>query len=239
MMEMKISCIIVDDEPLAVEKIKGFIEKVDYLELKATFHSGMDALFYLRKNSVDLLFLDVQMDELDGMQLLQILPSKPYVIMTTAYNQYAIDSYELNVSDYLLKPIGFQRFTQAAERVKHKINIEKDAETVNSESIENAHFFVRSDYQLIKISLDEIRYLEAEKEYVIIHCASRKIKTRKKLKTFEEYLPSPPFFRIHKSFVISFQYLDSVSSHEVEINGKKLPLGDFYKNDLIQYMELI
>ena len=239
---MILSCVVVDDEPLAIEKMTGFLEQINYLDLRASFDNGMNALSYLKKHPVDLVFLDIQMDELDGLQLLGLLDPRPYVIMITAYDQFALKGFELEVDDYLLKPVGFQRLLKATDWGYHKALVRQQKSLVpKPKHIDPMvdYFFVRSDYQLLKIRLEEICYLEAKKESVLIHCVKRTIKTIKTLKEFELKLPSPPFFRIHKSFIISFRFLQSVSNQEVNVRNKRLPLGNFYKKNLLQYMSEI
>ncbi|MEO1516806.1 MAG: response regulator transcription factor [Bacteroidota bacterium] len=234
---MKLRCIIVDDEPLAIGKLVGFVEQINYLELMATFDNGLEALNYLKKQPVDLIFLDVQMDELDGIKLLGLLNPRPYVVLITAYDEFALQGFELEVDDYLLKPVGFQRFLKAADRVHHKETIRLEKPVLKSADLDNAYFFIRSDYQLLKVRWEEICYLEARKETVLIHCKDRVVKTIKTLRAFESKLPSPPFFRVHKSFIISFVHLDSISSQEVVIRDVRLPLGNFYKKSLLEYMK--
>ena len=164
---MKIKCIAIDDEPLALEKMAKFIHKVPYLELLGTFDNALQALEFLKQTKVDLLFLDIQMDELTGIQLLEALKEKPEVILTTAYDQYAIKGYELSVSDYLLKPISFQRFLKAVERVYQKVNDQQKVAAIAPKEKKQAreYILVRSEYRLQKIWLDEILYIEGMKDY--------------------------------------------------------------------------
>lgn len=240
MNELPLRCIVVDDERLATEKLAGFISKIHYLDLKGAFDNGIDALLYLKKHPVDLLFLDIQMDDLDGLQLLELLNPKPYVILTTAYHEFALRGYELEVSDYLLKPIGFDRFLQSAERVyKRTATATRQLESNRPSDGAPEYFFVRSNYQLVKVFHKELLYLEAKKERVIIHCQNKTLQTIKTLQDFEDKLPRPPFFRIHKSYLISFYHVNSISSQQIQIVDQRLPMGDFYKKSILDYLKKI
>lgn len=238
---MKITCIAVDDEPLALEKMETFIGKVPYLELRGSFDSGMAALNFLNKEPVDLLFLDIQMDELTGIQVLETLQKKPYVIFTTAYDQYALQSYELNVVDYLLKPIAFQRFLKAVERVHQKM---EDLRKVNQpkkptvkKSLRRAYILVRSEYRLQKIWLDEIFYIEGMKDYSRFYTPDNKIMTLQNLKRIEEALSTPPFLRVHKSYIVNLQKIESIGKNDIVIAGKTIPIGGLYKEAFQRYIE--
>lgn len=164
---MKINCIAIDDEPLALEKMKGYISKVPFLNLVATFDNGMDSMEYLKKHNVDLMLLDIQMDDFTGIQLLEALQSTPKVILTTAYDEYALKGYELNISDYLLKPISFDRFIKSVEKVYAEIEKESKVELVemrNGSVSENEFIFVKSDYKLQKVRFEDIQYIEGMKD---------------------------------------------------------------------------
>lgn len=168
---MKINCIAVDDEPLALEKMKGYIAKVDYLNLLDTFDNGIDAVNYLKANTVDLIFLDIQMEDFTGIQLLESLKEYPKVILTTAYDKYALKGYELEVTDYLLKPISFPRFLQSVEKVYSRLEKEHNYELESIEKsggLEKDFIFVKSDYKLQKVKFDDIQYIEGMKDYLRI-----------------------------------------------------------------------
>ncbi len=239
---MKISCIAVDDEPLALGKMSAFIEKVPYLELKGTFDNGFDAMNFLRQNEVDLMFLDIQMDELTGIQLLEVLSKRPKIIFTTAYDQYAIKGYELDVTDYLLKPISFKRFLMAVEKVYNILVDEnktpsRDEETPTvSANDKDAYILVRSEYRLQKIKLDDILYIEGMKDYSRIYTPSNKIMTLQNLKKIEEVLPTPPFFRVHKSYIISANKVDSIGKNDLFIGEQQIPIGGLYKKAFLDFI---
>lgn len=239
---MKISCITVDDEPLALEKMEKFIQKVPFLELKASFDNALAALDYLKEETVDLLFLDIQMDELTGIQFLETLERKPQVIMTTAYDEYAIKGYELDVSDYLLKPISFQRFLKAVERVHNQLQDRQKAAAISDQkpattSESRPYILVRSEYRLQKIWLDEILYIEGMKDYSRIFTPNLKIMTLQNLKKIEEALETPPFLRVHKSYIISLDKIESIGKNDLVIAGTTIPVGGLYKQTFHDYID--
>ncbi|NRB61862.1 MAG: response regulator transcription factor [Saprospiraceae bacterium] len=237
---MKISCIAVDDEPLALNKMKTFIEKVPYLNLLGTFDNGFDAIHFLRQEKVDLMFLDIQMDDLTGIQLLEALRKKPHIILTTAYDQYALKGYELNVSDYLLKPISFQRFLQAVEKIHDQVSSYQRPPMAVAKKIEppkEQYILVRSEYRLQKIWLNDILYIEGMKDYSRICTHSQKVMTLQNLKRVEESLPTPPFLRVHKSYIVSLEKISSIGKNDMIINGQNIPVGGLYKKAFQNYIE--
>ena len=219
---MGITCIAVEDEPLALEKLQQFIGKTPWLELKATFTNGIEALSYLQSNTIQLMFLDIQMNGLTGIQLLDSLVSKPQVILTTAYSEYALKSYEYSITDYLLKPYSFERFLQAIQKVK---SVEPAETPVQS----NSFIFVKTDYKIVKIEHNEILYIEGMRDYRCIVTPQRKIITSTTFTEFEAVLPKQLFARIHKSYIISLQKIKSIEHHRVYIEEKILPIGESYK----------
>jgi len=237
---MKIKCIAVDDEPLALEKMQAFIEKVPYLELLGTFDNGFDAIHFLRQESVDLMFLDIQMDDLTGIQLLEALRQKPYIILTTAYDQYALKGYELNVSDYLLKPISFQRFLQAVEKIHDQISARKKApapKVASTTKPRDEYILVRSEYRLQKIWLKDILYIEGMKDYSRIYTPEIKVMTLQNLKKIEESLPTPPFLRVHKSYIVSLDKINSIGKNDMVIGEQNIPVGGLYKKTFQDFIE--
>lgn len=236
---MKINCIAIDDEPLALEKMSKFIKKVPYLNLCGTFDNALEALQFLKQEQIDLLFLDIQMDELTGIQLLESLEVKPHVILTTAYDQYALKGYELSVSDYLLKPISFQRFLKAVERVHQKMSAQKMVASIPKKEKKQVqeYILVRSEYRLQKIWLDDILYIEGMKDYSRIFTTKIKLMTLQNLKKIEESLETPPFLRVHKSYIISLNKIESIGKNDLVIAGTTIPVGGLYKNTFHQYIE--
>lgn len=234
---MKLSCIAVDDEPLALEKMESYIAKVDYLDLRGTFDNAFDALNFLRQERVDLMFLDIQMDELTGIQLLEVLKNQPKVILTTAYDQYALRGYELDVVDYLLKPFSFQRFLKAAEKVFESLRQVQQPSSPSPSGPETDFILVRSEYRLQKIKLQDIQYIEGMKDYSRIFTPTNKIMTLQNLKKLEEVLPCPPFLRVHKSFIISVDRVDSIGKNDIVVAERTIPIGGLYKKTFMDYLD--
>lgn len=231
-----IRCIAVDDEPLALEKLEKFIHRISYFQLTGSFDNGLEALQFLKKNQVDLLFLDIQMDDLTGLQLLEVAPGKPFVVLTTAYDQYALKGFELDVDDYLLKPFSFPRFMAAAEKVYEKWTIRQDRAQRSTISDSREYIMVRSEYRLLKVRLDEVLYIEGMKDYSRIFTTTSNIMTLMNLRKMTELLPSPGFMRIHKSFIISVDKIESIGKNDVMIAGKDIPVGGLYKEQFQQYL---
>jgi DNA-binding LytR/AlgR family response regulator len=229
-MSQILTCIIVDDEPPAVRVLQKYAGQLPDLNCVATTNSAIEALQLIELYQPDMLFLDIQMPELTGIQLSTILKDKVKIIFTTAYAQFALDGFELNAVDYLLKPISFERFIRSVDKVRQQA---KTAESTERKSVEEEVFFVKTDgkNRLKKIHLNEIYYLESIKNYVILHTENEQIVTYNTLKYFEESLPAEQFVKIHKSFLVSLHKIEKTDTSEVWILGKELPLGDTYKNN--------
>ncbi len=231
---MKHKCLIVDDEPLALDVLEGYIQKVPSLQLVARCSNAMEAMKALRKNEVHILFLDIQMPEISGLDFLKSLKNPPAVIFTTAYSEYAIDGFNLDAVDYLLKPISFDRFLKAVNKTTALLSHEgAERESVK----DNDHIFVKSDKKLIKIGLDEILYIEGLKDYVMIFTPAARIITLMTMKTLEEKLPSDRFVRIHRSYIISLDKMKSVTGNSVDIMGKSIPIGKLYRDPFMKLVE--
>jgi DNA-binding LytR/AlgR family response regulator len=231
---MKLSCIVVDDEPLAIEQMAEYISKVPFLELKGTFQRGLDAIMYLKGNRADILFLDIQMDDINGIQLLKSVKDLPSVILTTAYDQYAIEGYSLEVSDYLLKPISFERFIKSVDRIYGKY-------VSRPEKLENNtgdnYIFVKADGKLVRIRWEEILYIEGQRDYLKFHLTNnRRIMTLLNFRSIEEQLPADLFIRIHKSFIISALKIDSIGKVSVRLGEREIPIGESYKPSLTAFL---
>lgn len=220
---MTIHCITVDDEPFSLAKINGFIAKVPYLMLISSFSSAIEALAFMKQNSVDLIFLDVQMKNFTGMQLLEIMNPKPAVILTTAYDQYALKGYELNVTDYLLKPYSFERFLKATEKVYQQLT-QYLAKTDNDTFI-----FLKTEYRLEKVNFNDIFYIESRGDYVYVVCSEAKILTLMTLKNMIAKLPDDKFIRVHKSYVVSINKIKAIEQGRIHIHGITVPVGDMYR----------
>ena len=224
----KISCIIIEDEPLALERAKGYIVKIPYLDLKCAFYNALDGLSYLKENAVDLLFLDINMDELTGIQLLENVQFNGDVIITTAYDHYALKGYELNVTDYLLKPYSFERFLQAIDKIEQK--------TPNKIS-EQDYLFVKTENRLEKINLKEILFIEGMGDYRRIHLPTKKIMTLQTFTEYEKIIPSNTICRVHKSYMVSIQQIESIERNRIKIKDELIPISETYKNRLFELIK--
>lgn len=221
---MKITCIIVEDEPLALKRAQSFVMKTPTLNLLGSFENALEALTFVTENAVDLIFLDVQMDEMTGIDFLESAKITSQVILTTAYEKYALKGYELNVTDYLLKPYTYPRFLQAV----HKIQKAKP---------DVANFiFVKSGYQLEKVFFDDILYIEGMGDYRRIHTSSKKIMTLLTFSELEQLLPSSRFKRVHKSFMVSIVKIESMERNAVIIDAVKIPISATYKDAFHQFI---
>ncbi len=227
----KYTCIIIEDEPLALEKTKDFVNKVPFLHLTATFDNALTGLAYLNSNKVDLLFLDINMDELSGIELLESSRINSQVIITTAYQEYALKGYELQITDYLLKPFTFNRFLQAVN--KAQVNLGRHA----SES-QPDYIFVKTENRLEKIMLNEILYIEGMRDYRRIHTVHKNIKimTLQNFSEFEKLIPPSLICRVHKSYMVALNKIVSVERGRIKIGDQLIPISDTYKD---AFFELI
>jgi two-component system, LytTR family, response regulator len=219
------TCIAVDDEPLAIEKIVSFVERLPFLYLKATFDRATDALAYLSSNQSDLLFLDIQMESMTGLDLLAAMTDRPQVILTTAYSEYALKGYEFEVTDYLLKPYSFERFAQAVNKAVKRISDKPSQQGTTPDFI-----FVKTDYRLVKIMLSDILYIEGMRDYRCIYTQTGKFLTQQSFGAFEEQLPPIQFSRIHKSYLVSLSKIESIEKHRVKIGKELLPVSESYRD---------
>lgn len=243
----KIDCLAIDDEPFALEIIKDYISKIPYLSLVKTFDNGLAALHYLKENKVELIFLDIQMPELTGIQLLKVLHNKPQIIFTTAYDKYALESYELNVTDYLLKPIPFERFYIAAEKALAKVQSVSKEDIQKPSSLpevlsQEAFMFVKTESRIQKIEYEEILYVEGMKDYLRIVMATEKVMTLMSFKKLLELLPQSDFIRVHKSYVIPLKKVETIERSNIKIRDKFIPIGESYRSaffDLLQSKKLL
>ena len=233
---MIINCLIIDDEPLAINVIKNHIKEIDNINVIDTFNSAIDALNFMKSNTVDLLFLDINMPLLDGLDFIKSLDKKPMIIITTAYSEYAIKTYELEVLDYLMKPISFPRFLKAVNRAFKELNSNL---TSNIGIAKRAHIFIKVDKKKMqKIYLDEILIIESLRDYLKIKTIANKYIIHSTLSSFTEKLPSNNFIRIHRSFTIAIDKIEAVQGNSVEIDGVKYVIGRSYiehvKNRILQ-----
>jgi DNA-binding LytR/AlgR family response regulator len=262
---MKIRCLIVDDEPLALDVLNAYITRIEGLELVGRCENALQAFALMQEQSVDLLFLDIQMPKLDGIEFIKTLQQKPKIIFTTAYRDYAIEAFELDAVDYLLKPIPFSRFLKALSKAYSQF---QQAATTAAESpatpalassiiiapgISNLphanddalpsqsadSIIVRADKKMIKVPLEDIQYIESLKDYVIIHVGGRRIVTKQKISYLEQKLPDGKFLRIHRSFLVALHKIQAFSPNHVEINGQELPIGRSYKSEVAKVLGFV
>lgn len=236
---MNITCLIVEDEPLARNLLTDYVKKVPSLELVEVCSSPLAALEVLKQKKVDLLFLDIHMPEITGITLLKVLQKKPLVILTTAYSEYALESYDFDVVDYLLKPITLERFLRAVDKASQRLeNIQTlPVQKEKLPATEGQDFiFVKDGTKLVKIRYADILYVEGLKDYVTIHTRQQKVVSLQRLKILEEQLPSKKFIRIHNSFIVALDAIDAVHKGDVQIGSALLPISDSYKKE---FKELI
>lgn len=223
-----LKCLLIDDEPLALQLLQNYVDQTPGLERAGSYSHALEALKALEDIKVDLLFLDVQMPDLTGIQLSRILQDRYPVILTTAYEKYALEGYELNVIDYLLKPITFDRFLKAVQKAKQRILSTEVHPPVES-SGSPPYLFVKSEYKTVKIAFDDILYLEGMDDYVRIHTPTERIMTLERLKYFESTLPSSRFLRIHRSYLIALDKIDYIERNRVVMGEVRLPVGGAYQ----------
>lgn len=227
---MVINCIIVEDEPLALKRTKEFASQVSYLNLLASFSNAYDAIGFLKLNAVDLVLLDIEMDGFTGIEFMESLGSKPYIIITTAYDKYALKGFELNATDYLLKPFGFDRFLTAVERVFEAVDKEKKDDKIS--------IFVKTEYHLERVALSDIFYIEGMGDYRKIWTATKNILTLQTFSDLEKELPKTQFCRVHKSYIVSVDRIVSIERHRIKMMDILIPISDNYKErfyDLIGF----
>lgn len=233
-----IRCLVVDDEPLALDILEDYINKVPFLSLVKTTTSAIEGLSLVQSGAIDLVFLDVQMPELTGIQFLKIINGKCDVILTTAYSQYALDGYELDVVDYLLKPIAFDRFYKAAQKVLQNSH-HSNTLVVEAPTVPKTHdfIFVKTEHKIQKIYLDDILYIEGLKDYISIFTKTERIITLQNMKKMEESLPEKSFIRVHKSYIIALAKIESIERSRIQIGDKIIPIGDTYRDYFFKQIE--
>lgn len=226
---------IVDDEPLARELIHGHIEKLENFEIVAECSDAMKALSILREKQVDLVFMDIQMPQITGIEFLKTLKHPPKVILTTAYREYALEGFELDVVDYLLKPITFERFLKSVNKfyLMNQEEVQMVANTTADKPQEENFIYVKENKKVVKVYLSEIRFIEGLSEYVQIYTDKRKIITKTSMALMEEKLPPQNFLRIHKSFIVAVNKIEAFTANTIEIQGKELPIGRSFKNAVV------
>ncbi|MBC7922075.1 MAG: response regulator transcription factor [Ferruginibacter sp.] len=235
---MNLNCVIVEDEPLARNLLVEYVRKAPFLRLLDACASPLVAIEVLRNNPVDLLFLDVQMPEITGITLLKILRKKPLVILTTAYSEYALEGYELDVVDYLLKPITLERFLRAVEKASGRLASTPPPAPEKPVPEEKIPFvFVKDGTKLVKVRWNDILYVEGLKDYVTIHTRQQKIVSLQRLKTLEAQLPADRFIRIHHSYIVALEGIDAIHKEKVQVGQAFLPISDSYRKPFREFIE--
>ncbi len=231
-------CIAIDDEPLALNVIKDFCAKISFLELEGTFTNAMDASKMLYKSEIDLIFLDIQMPNITGIEFCKSLPhfQSPLIIFTTAYTNYAIEGFELNAVDYLIKPIPFERFFKAANKAYELFGLRKGNSNIQASPIQNEpsspdYIMIKSEYTTIKIRFDDILYIEGLKDYVKIFTGDKRHLTKSTMKNIENKLPVEKFMRVHKSYIVSLDKIEKIENNRILFGDNRIPIGDQFKKD--------
>jgi DNA-binding LytR/AlgR family response regulator len=228
---MQINCIAIDDEPLALSKIEGFISKIPELKLLRTFDNAIEAIGWLKVNVTDLIFLDIQMEKLTGIQFLEATGTKSKIIVTSAYDQYAIKGYELDVTDYLLKPFSFQRFVKSVNKV---MELYLSNQISTDQKVANNFIFVKTEYRLERVDTNDILYIEGMKDYLRIVCTDKKIMTLQSFARLYEILPANKFCRVHKSYLVAIDKIKYIERGVIIIADKRIPVSNTYKEEFLK-----
>lgn len=231
---MILNCAIIDDEPLAAELLSSYAKKTPFLNLTGTYNSAISAIKELRSNPVDVIFLDIQMPELSGIEFAKILPKETRIIFTTAFNQYAIEGYKVNAMDYLLKPVSYDDFLKASNKALEWFTTIHKQETYKRDRF----ILVKSEYKLYRISLDDILYIEGLKDYVRIYLGNgNKIMSLMNMKKLEDYLPKPEFMRTHRSYIVHMNKITTIDRFRIVFGNVYIPISDSYKESIQAYLD--
>ena len=235
---MTIKCAIIDDEPLAVELLASYVSKIPFLELNGKYTNATDALHGIGQNPVDLLFLDIQMPELNGLELSRMVPESTRIVFTTAFNQYAIDGFRVNALDYLLKPISYADFLEASTKAMQWFQLVHQSEQAAPADEEPRSIFVKSEYKLLQIDLDDIRYIEGLKDYVKIYTeqSPHPILSLMNMKAIEQMLPTSRFIRVHRSFIVQKSKIREIERNRIVFGDVYIPIGDSYKQAFMDFI---
>lgn len=224
---MKIKCLIIDDEPLAIKVIENHLQDFQNMELVGTYNTAISALPAIKEQNIDVIFLDINMPKMSGLDFLRSLTNKPHIIITTAYREYAVDSFDLDVLDYLVKPIPFSRFMKAINKITNIVNLNKE-KTSDTSLKEEPHIFLKVDKKLMKIKLNDILYIESLKDYIKVITKMGDYLVHKSMTSISEELPKENFLRIHRSFNIAINKITSIEGNSVEIANRRIPIGRNY-----------
>jgi DNA-binding LytR/AlgR family response regulator len=235
-MKDKLSCYIIDDEPLAQQILEEYVSKVPFLELKGSYNSALDASSKIKDDKPDLLLLDINMPDLDGLSFIPMLNPRPMIILTTAYDQHALKAYELEVIDYLLKPISFERFYKSVLRV-HQMSEADPADPAPSAKNDSQHIFIKVGHRIQKLAINEILFIEGMKDYLRIHTSDNKFMTLMSFAKLEEYLPADNFARIHKSFMVAIDKIEHIEKNRITIGNEVLPISETYSTGFLKKLK--
>ncbi|HZY82812.1 MAG TPA: LytTR family DNA-binding domain-containing protein [Cyclobacteriaceae bacterium] len=234
---MKLSCLIVEDEPIGQEIIRSYIERIGFLEIRGQFKNALEAFTWLQSNTVEVLFLDIKMPRMSGLEMLRALPERPKAIITSAYRDYAIDAFDLDVVDYLLKPIAFDRFMRAVNKIRPDTTIR---ESKAEPAPEKPFLFVKGNKQLQKVYIDDILYIESQRDYVKIRLAGNaEVITRQTISYYEEFLPAQLFLRIHRSFIVATRKVTAFEPTRLLIGDLSVPIGRNYKQTVADHLRTV
>lgn len=225
---MSINCIVVDDTPLAVEKLEGFIKQIPLLNHSKSFNSGIEAISFMKTNPVDLVFLDIQMEQFSGLQFLESLQNRPKIIIVSAYSQYAVNGFDYSVADYLLKPFSFERFLKAIDKVQNDLGIKQQKD----------YMFVKTEYRMERINFSDILYIEGQGAYLRIITQKAKIMTLLNFQSMESLLPSDNFIRVHKSFIVAMNKIENIERNIIKIEDQRIPIGLSYSDRLNKELKI-
>ena len=231
-----VTYLIIDDEPAAIEVLQFHLNKIPSMELKASFRDPLEALDYLQKHKVDLIFLDINMPEISGISFPKFLQNPPLIIFTTAYSEYALESYELKAVDYLLKPINFDRLLQAVIKVKHFLNKNNEAITTSSKTANDSleqTIFIKSGSEFHQVSIQNIKWIESDGNYVTFHTTKRSILARYKLSEVIDIIPKQLFVRIHRSYIVALKHIETIKKHCIVIDKKEIPISSKYREGFL------
>jgi DNA-binding LytR/AlgR family response regulator len=223
-----IRCIVIDDTPLAVEKLEAFITQVPLLHHQQSFNNGLEAIVYMKTNPVDLVFLDIQMEQFTGLQFIEALQYRPKIVIVSAYSQYAVQGFNYNVTDYLLKPYSFERFLKAIDKVQTEMQLK----TVKS------YMFVKTEYRMERIDFSDILFVEGQGAYLRIVARQAKIMTIQSFQNMEQILPSDNFVRVHKSYIVAMDKIESIERNAILIAKQRISIGKSYQNDFYRRLEI-
>jgi DNA-binding LytR/AlgR family response regulator len=233
---MKINCIVIDDELPAIEQMETYINRVPFLNLIKSFDNAIEPINFLKSNQVDVIFLDIEMEGFSGLQFIKSIQHKPKIILTTAYDEYALEAYNLNVSDYLLKPISFERFIQALDKIFEYFTAVKPI-SKEDKLYKRDYFFVKTEFRMQRVDFNDILYIEGMKEYLLVHTTNERIITLQNFVNILKNLPSDNFVRVHKSYIVGMNKIKSVERNRIYINDKIIPISLTYKDSFFEFLK--